>query len=70
MSILSKRSPLKLGSPGFVYAIAHSSDIAGAADYPTRSIHLVVPYAAGGAADSIARVRAKRVGGRAAESIT
>jgi tripartite-type tricarboxylate transporter receptor subunit TctC len=32
-----------------------------AADYPSRSIHLIVPYAAGGAADSIARVIAKRV---------
>ena len=33
-----------------------------AADYPSRPIHLIVPYAAGGAADSIARIVAKRVG--------
>ncbi len=36
--------------------------VAQAADYPSRPIHLIVPYAAGGAADSIARVIAKRVG--------
>ncbi|HET6839545.1 MAG TPA: tripartite tricarboxylate transporter substrate binding protein [Bradyrhizobium sp.] len=33
-----------------------------AADYPSRPIHLIVPYAAGGAADSIARILAKRIG--------
>src|SRR3984957_11735710 len=32
-----------------------------AADYPSRPIHLIVPYAAGGAADSIARILAKRI---------
>ena len=36
--------------------------VARAADYPSRPIHLIVPYAAGGAADSIARVLAKHVG--------
>lgn len=36
--------------------------VAQAADYPSRPIHLIVPYAAGGAADSIARIVAKRVG--------
>src|SRR5579864_7415368 len=35
--------------------------VARAADYPSRPIHLIVPYAAGGAADSIARVLARRV---------
>jgi tripartite-type tricarboxylate transporter receptor subunit TctC len=39
-----------------------ANDVAHTADYPSRSIHLIVPYAAGGAADSIARVIAKRVG--------
>jgi tripartite-type tricarboxylate transporter receptor subunit TctC len=32
-----------------------------AADYPTRSIRLVVPYAPGGGADSVARIIGKRV---------
>jgi tripartite-type tricarboxylate transporter receptor subunit TctC len=31
-------------------------------DYPSHSIRLIVPYAAGGGADSVARVIAKRVG--------
>ena len=31
-------------------------------DYPSRPIQLIVPYAAGGGADSVARIVAKRVG--------
>ena len=38
-------------------------------NYPSRPIHLIVPYAAGGAADSIARVLAKRVGNALGETI-
>ncbi|HLI99375.1 MAG TPA: tripartite tricarboxylate transporter substrate-binding protein, partial [Bradyrhizobium sp.] len=38
------------------------SGVARADDYPSRPIHLIVPYAAGGAADSIARVIARRLG--------
>src|SRR5271169_308540 len=49
-------------SLGFALGVTLAGGVARAADYPSRSIHLIVPYAAGGAADSIARVVAKRVG--------
>ena len=49
-------------SLAFVSAVALANHMARAADYPSRPIHLIVPYAAGGAADSIARIVAKRVG--------
>jgi len=46
-----------------------AGDVARADNYPSHPIHLIVPYAAGGAADSIARVLAKRVGTALGESI-
>ena len=39
-----------------------SAAAAPADDYPTRPIRLIVPFAAGGAADSVARIIGKRVG--------
>src|SRR5580700_9372801 len=38
-----------------------SSPLSHAADYPSHSIRLIVPYAPGGGADSVARIVAKRV---------
>jgi len=61
MPIHPKRSAL-VASLAFAFAVALAGGIARSADYPSRTIHLIVPYAAGGAADSIARVLAKRVG--------
>jgi tripartite-type tricarboxylate transporter receptor subunit TctC len=45
-----------------VVAVALATGAARAEDYPTHPIRLVVPYAAGGGADSVARIVAKRVG--------
>jgi tripartite-type tricarboxylate transporter receptor subunit TctC len=53
---------LAFASLAFASAVTLASDVARAADYPSRPIHLIVPYAAGGAADSIARILAKRIG--------
>jgi tripartite-type tricarboxylate transporter receptor subunit TctC len=50
-------------------SFAAERDFAYAENYPSHPIHLIVPYAAGGAADSIARVIAKRVGNALGESI-
>jgi len=60
--LLAKCPALALTALAFVSAIASVNGTAQAADYPSRPIHLIVPYAAGGAADSIARILAKRVG--------
>jgi tripartite-type tricarboxylate transporter receptor subunit TctC len=38
-------------------------------DYPSRPIRLIVPYAAGGSADSVARIIAKRVGKSVGQTI-
>src|SRR5437660_12088624 len=56
---------VRTGSMRVAFAFAlMTALIAGAGradDYPSRPIRLIVPYAAGGAADSVARIIAKRV---------
>src|ERR1700680_2774446 len=42
-------------------AIALAAGATRAEDYPSHPIRLIVPYAAGGGADSVARIVAKRV---------
>jgi putative tricarboxylic transport membrane protein len=69
MPFRSTRAALAFILPVLGFASALQSHIARAADYPSRPIHLIVPYAAGGAADSIARVIAKRVGKSLGQSI-
>lgn len=48
-------------SLALVLVLATASGVARAEDYPSRPIRLVVPYAAGGGADSVGRIVAKRV---------
>jgi tripartite-type tricarboxylate transporter receptor subunit TctC len=43
------------------WATALAASVARADDYPSRPIRLIVPYAAGGGADSVARIVARRV---------
>ena len=78
MRILTHHRPMlsRLKSPLLFFtilmsiaALAVGRDLAHAENYPSHPIHLIVPYAAGGAADSIARVLAKRVGNALGESI-
>jgi tripartite-type tricarboxylate transporter receptor subunit TctC len=56
-----RRNP-GLSALALMVAAALATGAARAEDYPTHPIRLVVPYAAGGGADSVARIVAKRVG--------
>jgi putative tricarboxylic transport membrane protein len=56
------RSYSKLPALAVALAVALTVGAARADDYPSRPIRLIVPYAAGGGADSIARIIARRVG--------
>jgi tripartite-type tricarboxylate transporter receptor subunit TctC len=61
MRTLSRRLALALGlALGLAAALAAGTTRAD--DYPSHPIRLIVPYAAGGGADSVARIIAKRVG--------
>lgn len=51
----------KLLAWALVLTIVPAAGAARAGDYPSRPIRLVVPYAAGGGADSVARIIAKRI---------
>src|ERR1700744_1644850 len=53
----------------FAVAVILATTNARAEEYPSRPIHLIVPYAAGGSADSTARVLASRISKTIGESI-
>jgi putative tricarboxylic transport membrane protein len=57
-----KCAKLALAIAAFASAAIPASHTARADDYPSRQIHLIVPFAAGGSADSTARVIAMRLG--------
>jgi tripartite-type tricarboxylate transporter receptor subunit TctC len=53
----------------FAVAVILATNNARAEEYPSRPIHLIVPYAAGGSADSTARVLASRISKTIRQSI-
>jgi putative tricarboxylic transport membrane protein len=53
----------------FAFTGALAAGEASADDFPSRPIRLIVPYAAGGGADSVARIVAKRVGAAIGQAI-
>jgi tripartite-type tricarboxylate transporter receptor subunit TctC len=69
MPIRLKFFLLAFAFPIFATVVIAAGNAAPADDYPSRPIHLIVPYAAGGAADSVARVLAKRIGKAAGQTI-
>ena len=50
-------------------ALSGASGVVWAADYPAKPIKIVVPYAPGGGADSVARIVAKKVGENVGQAI-
>jgi putative tricarboxylic transport membrane protein len=57
----SSRSLALALAPALALVAALTAGTTRADDYPSRTIRLIVPYAAGGGADSVARIVAKRV---------
>ena len=69
MLISLKRPALVLVIVSSISAFAAMREFARADDYPSHPIHLIVPYAAGGAADATARVLARQIGNRTGQTI-
>src|ERR1700751_1113763 len=67
--------PVSLKRPAFVLFVVSlisgsaAAEFARADDFPSRPIHLIVPYAAGGSADATARVLARQIGKRTGQTI-
>ncbi len=53
----------------FIFAAVLATSSSRADEYPSRSIHLIVPFSAGGSANSTARVLASRIGKALGQSI-
>src|SRR5579864_4299879 len=60
---------LSLPSLAFAIVASIAGNTAQADDYPSRPIHLIVPYSAGGSADATARVIANQIGKATGQTI-
>ena len=69
MLMSTRLTYFSLASFLFVISAALFGNTAQADDYPSRPIHLIVPYAAGGSADATARVLAKQIGKATGQAI-
>jgi tripartite-type tricarboxylate transporter receptor subunit TctC len=69
MSIRLKRPVLALAAVALISGFAVARDFAWADNYPSRPIHLIVPFSAGGSADSTARVLARRLSEALGQSV-
>jgi tripartite-type tricarboxylate transporter receptor subunit TctC len=67
--------PISLKRPVFFLVVVSllsafaACEFARADDFPSRPIHLIVPYAAGGSADATARILARQIGKRTGQTI-
>ena len=52
---MNRRTPIAAALLSFGVTLAFAATPASAADYPTRSIEIVVPFGAGGGTDALAR---------------
>ena len=64
MNLMRRRTALALG-----LAAPWAANVARAADYPSRPIRLIVPYAPGGGADAVARIVARHVGDSVGQTV-
>jgi tripartite-type tricarboxylate transporter receptor subunit TctC len=69
MQAALKRPALVIAIVSLISAFAAVGEFARADEYPSRPIHLIVPFSAGGSADSTARVLATRIGSALGQSV-
>src|SRR6185312_12605559 len=67
-SVMNRREVLKTGLGSLVAVSSPMIGVARAADWPTKSIRVVVPYAAGSATDLIPRTVFEQVGRQVGQS--